>query len=119
MVGGLWMDAGEVHFGLRSNKAVVARGDRPDIQMAALGTSTSCLVLTGGIEPIEYIVNEARELETPIITVASDTLSTMENISDLPRIASFDHSKKLGVFVALLDNCVELETIYRKLGAIE
>ena len=68
MVGGMWMDAGEVHFGLRNDKAVIVRGDRPDIQMAALGTSTSCLVLTGDIEPIEYILNEARESETPIIT---------------------------------------------------
>ena len=119
MVGGNWMDAGEVHFGLRSDKAVVVRGDRPDIQMAALGTSTSCLVLTGGIEPIEYILNEARESETPIITVAGDTLSIMENISDFPKTALFDHSKKLGKFSLLLDKHIALETIYRKLGAIE
>ena len=119
MVGGNWMDAGEVHFGLRSDKAVVVRGDRPDIQMAALGTSTSCLVLTGGIEPIEYILNEARESETPIITVAGDTLSIMGNISDFPKTALFDHSKKLGEFGSLLDKHIALETIYRKLGAIE
>tara|TARA_Y100000588_G_scaffold86951_1_gene92505 strand:- start:2082 stop:3092 length:1011 start_codon:yes stop_codon:yes gene_type:complete len=118
MVGGMWMDAGEVHFGLRNDKAVIVRGDRPDIQMAALGTSTSCLVLTGDIEPIEYILNEARESETPIITVATDTLSTMENISELPRTAVFDHSKKLREFSLLLDNHVELESIYQKLGAI-
>ena len=118
MVGGMWMDAGEVHFGLRNDKAVIVRGDRPDIQMAALGTSTSCLVLTGDIEPIEYILNEARESETPIITVATDTLSTMENISELPRTALFDHSKKLREFSLLLDNHVELESIYQKLGAI-
>ena len=118
MVGGMWMDAGEVHFGLRNDKAVIVRGDRPDIQMAALGTSTSCLVLTGDIEPIEYVLNEARESETPIITVATDTLSTMENISELPRTALFDHSKKLREFSLLLDNHVELESIYQKLGAI-
>ena len=118
MVGGMWMDAGEVHFGLRNDKAVIVRGDRPDIQMAALGTSTSCLVLTGDIEPIEYILNEARESETPIITVATDTVSTMENISELPRTALFDHSKKLREFSLLLDNHVELESIYQKLGAI-
>ena len=118
MVGGMWLDAGEVHFGLRNDKAVSVRGDRPDIQMAALGTSTSCLVLTGDIEPIEYILNEARESETPIITVATDTLSTMENISELPRTALFDHSKKLREFSLLLDNHVELESIYQKLGAI-
>ena len=118
MVGGMWMAAGEVHFGLRNDKAVIVRGDRPDIQMAALGTSTSCLVLTGDIEPIEYILNEARESETPIITVATDTLSTMENISELPRTALFDHSKKLREFSLLLDNHVELESIYQKLGAI-
>ena len=76
-VGGLSLDPGEIRFGLYENNAVVVRGDRPDIQMSALNGSASCLVLTGGVEPIEYILYEAREEETPVMVIEPDTLSTM------------------------------------------
>ena len=51
-VGCMSLDSGELRFGLYDKNAVVVRGDRPDIQMSALNASVSCLVLTGGIDPI-------------------------------------------------------------------
>ena len=66
MIGGLILDSGTAYFEQRENKAVVVRGDRPDIQMAALATPTSCLLLTGGKEPIEYVLYEAEQVEVPI-----------------------------------------------------
>ena len=91
MVGGLGMDSGEGYFGLRDNKAVVVRGDRPDIHMAALLTPTSCLVLTGGVAPIEYVRYEAELERVPIMVVELDTLSTMDAVSALGDGARFDH----------------------------
>ena len=65
-MGGWGLDAGELYFGLRESKAVIVRGDRPDMQMAALTTPTTCMLLTQGIEPIEYVRNEAELEEVPI-----------------------------------------------------
>ena len=116
MVGGWGMDSGELYFGLRENKAVIVRGDRPDIQMAALQTPTACMVLTQGIEPIEYVSYEAEMEEVPIIVVESGTLETMASLHDLTEDASFDHPSKLERFGQLLRDHVDLNAVYGGLG---
>ena len=101
-VGAMSLDPGELRFGLYENNAVVVRGDRPDIQMSALNASVSCLVLTGGIEPIEYITYEAGEEETPIVLVESDTHSTMLALNDVSSGARVDSPAKVARFAELL-----------------
>ena len=46
--------------------------------MAALETSTHCLILTGRIAPQDLILQRAEDLEIPILSVDSDTLTTVE-----------------------------------------
>ena len=116
MIGGMGLDSGELYFGLRDNKAVIVRGDRPDIQMAALQTPTSCLVLTQGIEPIEYVRYEAEEEEVPIIVVETDTLSTMASLNTVQERVGFDHPAKLQRFAELVRAHVDVATIWKELG---
>ena len=116
LVGGLGLDSGELYFGLRESKAAIVRGDRPDIQMAALQTRTACMVLTKGIEPIEYILNEAELEEVPIIIVETDTLGTMESLVPIVEETRFDHPDKLAAFGDLLDEHVDLDALFKVLG---
>ena len=101
-VGAMSLDPGELRFGLYDNNAVVVRGDRPDIQMSALNSSVSCLVLTGGIEPIEYITYEAGEEEIPVMVVETDTDSTMYALNDVTTGARMNSAAKVGRFAELL-----------------
>lgn len=78
MLGGLFLDTGVYVFGKHEQKAVIVRGDRPDLQMAALDTSTVCLVLTEGRLPVQYIVHHAALNQTPMLLVGRPTLETME-----------------------------------------
>ena len=82
MVGALSVDSGLDYFGRKTNKAVITRGDRPDIQMAALETSTKCLILTGNISPMPIVLHRAKEKGIPIIVVKEDTLSTLRRIEE-------------------------------------
>jgi BioD-like phosphotransacetylase family protein len=116
MVGGMSLDSGEPYFRLRENKAVIIRGDRPDIQMAALQTPTACMLLTNGIEPIEYVAYEAEQERVPVIVVEPDTLSTMDALGTVSSRASFDHPSKLERFGELLEEHVDLAAIYAGLG---
>ena len=111
MVGGLGLDNGVDYFGLRNEKAVVVRGDRPDIQMAALQTPTTCMVLTQGTEPIEYVRNEAELEEIPVIVVPTNTLDTMAALHDMQELIRFDHSSKLERFIDLMDKHVDVNPI--------
>ena len=101
-VGAMSLDPGELRFGLYENNAVVVRGDRPDIQMSALNSSISCLVLTGGLEPIEYITYEAGEEEIPVMVVETDTDSTMLALNDITTGARMNNSLKVRRFAELL-----------------
>ena len=110
-VGCMSLDPGELRFGLYDRNAVVVRGDRPDIQMSALNASVSCLVLTGGIDPIEYISYEAQEEETPVMVVESDTLTTMSLLNDVATSARMDTAAKVARFGELLEAHADLERV--------
>ncbi|MBI4282634.1 MAG: phosphotransacetylase family protein [Chloroflexi bacterium] len=116
LIGGMTLDWGVLHFQRFSNKAVVVRGDRPDIQMAALATPTSCVVLTGGHPPIQYISYQTEEAAVPLIQVETDTLSTAATLESLPDKALFDHPLKQQLFGELLSQHGQWETLYRSLG---
>ena len=68
------------YFRVTAHKAVVTGGDREDIQIAALETSTNCLILTGHLKPRPWVVSRAEILEIPILSVNLDTLTTVEII---------------------------------------
>ncbi|MEO1637324.1 MAG: phosphotransacetylase family protein, partial [Cyanobacteria bacterium J06631_9] len=68
------------YFNRAHNMVVVTGGDRFDIQMAALESSTQCLVLTGRLAPRKDILDRANDLEVPILSVDLDTLTTVDLI---------------------------------------
>ncbi|MBC6418740.1 MAG: hypothetical protein GDA44_08060, partial [Prochloron sp. SP5CPC1] len=47
-------------------------------QMAALESSTNCLILTGHVRPQPLILSRAEDLEIPVLGVNLDTLTTVE-----------------------------------------
>lgn len=117
-VGALGLDPGEFQFGLHSDNAVIVRGDRPDLQMSALNVPVSCMVLTSGIEPIEYVKYEAQEENVPVMLVPRDTRTTMNDLNTVQARATFNHTRKLETFVELVDNHVDVESITRALGSL-
>ncbi len=81
-IGAMNVNAALGYFRKRNNMAVVTGGDRADIQMAALETSTQCLILTGHLSPQPFILSRAEELEIPVLSVDLDTLTTVEIIDN-------------------------------------
>jgi len=77
-IGAMNVNSALKYFRKARNMAVVTGGDRTDLQLAALESSTHCLILTGQIPPTQEIVSRAEELEVPILAVDLDTLSTVE-----------------------------------------
>jgi BioD-like phosphotransacetylase family protein len=80
LLGAMSVDSGLDYFSRKDNKAVVVRGERPDMQLAALETPTSCLVLSGGTAPSHGALQKATNKGVPIILVKSDTASTVDSI---------------------------------------
>lgn len=80
-IGAMNVNSALRYFGQRRNMAVVTGGDRVEIQLAALESSTQCLVLTGKLPPPAFILSKAEELEIPILSVDLDTLTTVEIVN--------------------------------------
>ena len=80
-IGAMNVSSALKYFRKRRNMAVVTGGDRQEIQLAALETSTQCLILTGQLPPPTFILNKAEELEIPILSVDLDTLTTVEIVN--------------------------------------
>ncbi len=112
LIGGLVLDWGPHYFGSQENVGVVVRGDRPDVQLAALQTDTvRALVLTKGIPPIEYVYYEADQRGIPIVVVPDDTAAAAAKLETLlPRI-EFDHEDKLARVVELIESHLDLDAI--------
>ncbi len=77
-IGAMNVNSALKYFRKGRNMAVVTGGDRTDIQLAALETSTQCLILTGQMPPSPDILSRAEDLEIPILSVDLDTLTTVE-----------------------------------------
>ncbi|MFO8011333.1 MAG: DRTGG domain-containing protein [Dehalococcoidia bacterium] len=82
MVGAMCVDPSPLYFGIKSNKAVITRGDRPDIQLGALETSTKCIVVTGGTKPVPGVLQHAERQEIPMLLIEKDTLTTLKQLED-------------------------------------
>lgn len=79
-IGAMNVNSALKYFRKSRNMAVVTGGDRTDIQIAALETSTNCLILTGQLPPNPTVLSRAEDLEVPILSVDLDTLTTVEII---------------------------------------
>jgi BioD-like phosphotransacetylase family protein len=116
MVGAMSVDSALTYFRRKPNKAVITGGDRPDIQLAALETSTKCLILTGNLRPSPIILGRAEEVGVPMILVRQDTLSAVEVIERFFGKTRFHQDKKVQRFEEMLQDRFDFEHLYGQLG---
>jgi BioD-like phosphotransacetylase family protein len=115
-VGAMGVDNALAHFRRKANKAVITGGDRSDIQLAALETSTRCLILTGNLRPSPLIVAQAEEQGVPIIISQQSTLETVETINQFFGRTRFHQEAKLEQFYEIFDTHFEFDKLYSVLG---
>lgn len=115
-VGAMDVDAALGYFRKLPNKAVITGGHRADIQLAALETSTKCLVLTGDQMPNEIIIGRAHELGVPMISVHYDTLSTVEKLEAVLGRIRIREERKVQRARELLRDRLNYRRIVQKLG---
>jgi len=121
MIETLTVGAMSAEFALRRmrkhrNKVVITGGDRTDIQLAALETSTTCIVLTGNLRPSPLIIKQADELGVPVLLVRDNTMEAVEAIEHIFGKTRLGQSAKLEQFQKLLNEHVDLDILSTCLG---
>ncbi len=116
MVGAMGVDSALDYFRRKPNKAVITGGDRPDIQLAALQTSTKCVILTGNLPPNPLILAQAEDLGVPMLLTKPDTLTAVEMVERVFGKSRFHQEKKIVKFERLLDERFNFAGLYAKIG---
>lgn len=115
-IGAMNVNSALRYFRKAHNMAVVTGGDRSDIQIAALETSTQCLILTGHLPPKEEILSRAKDLEVPILSVDLDTLTTVEIIDRAFDQMRLQEPVKVECIQHLMDEHFDIERLMAELS---
>lgn len=115
-VGAMTAEAALSRFRRTSNKAVITGGDRTDIQLAALETSTTCLILTGNLRPSPFVIKQAEEFGISVLLVRTNTMETIEQIEKFFGKTRLGQTSKLKQFQSLMDTHLDKERLYHSLG---
>jgi BioD-like phosphotransacetylase family protein len=115
-VGAMTAETALSRFRLYSHKAVITGGDRTDIQLAALETSTTCLILTGNLRPSPLVVKQAEEFGVTVLLVRANTLETVEAIERIFGRTHLGLASKLKQFQLMLDKNLDFARLYRAIG---
>ena len=115
-IGAMNVNSALKYFRARHNMAVVTGGDRTDLQLAALETSTQCLILTGHIPPSKAIISRAEDLEIPILSVDLDTLSTVEIVDRAFGQVRLHEPIKFQCICQMVDEYVDSDRLLLELG---
>jgi BioD-like phosphotransacetylase family protein len=116
MLGALGLDPGPEYFGRKANKAVILKSERPDMQLAALQTSSRCLVLAGSTPPDPMVIRDAEARNTPIIIAKDNVTALVTNIEDALVKTRFNQTNKLPRLVEIMNQHLDFQKLYQGLG---
>jgi phosphate acetyltransferase len=109
---------------LSRNTIIVTPGDRGDIILGALQANLSKnypkvagLVLTGGLQPDETIMNLMQGLDTvvPIIQVNTGTFKTVTKVANTKARISIDNPDKIALAISTFDKYVDAKSLEKKI----
>lgn len=119
MLGAMAVDPAPQYFSRKANKTVVVRSERPDMQLAALETSTSCLVLSGNTAPAPAVRYRAEDKKVPIILAREDVAAIVTKIEGALGNTRFNQEKKLPRLTEIMEHHFNFQAVYQGLGLAE
>jgi BioD-like phosphotransacetylase family protein len=115
MLGAMSPDSARDYYNRLRNKAVVTRYERADMQLAALETSTKCLVVSGG-RPSPSVMLKSEDKKVPVIVTDKDINEIVSGIERSLAGAGFRHLQKLQAITAMLDSRFDYKALNAALG---
>ncbi|MDD5311579.1 MAG: AAA family ATPase [Dehalococcoidia bacterium] len=115
MLGAMTPDSGRDYFGRKKNKAVIARAERADMLLAALETSTKCLVVSKE-KPSTSVLVKAEDKSVPVIVVNQEIPDILAGVEKALVQARFQNPQKLKALASLLDSRLDFKAFSASLG---
>ena len=83
LIASISADPGQGYFTRYGATSVIVRSDKPDLQLAALNAGATCLIITGGLPVLHYVLERASEETVPLIQTNKNTLETVAAVEAL------------------------------------
>jgi len=107
VVGTMTIESALKYLRRAPNKALITGGDRSDMALTALETSTSVIILTGGLYPDLQVLSKAEEKGVPVILVNQDTYSTIENLQSIYRSIHPQNQEAINIIKGNIDKYLQ------------
>jgi uncharacterized protein len=111
VVGTMTIESALSYLRRAPNKALVTGGDRSDMALTALETSTSVIIFTGGLYPDVRVLSRAEEKGVPVILVHEDTYSTLENLHSVYRSIHPQNKDAIALVSQTIDKYIDWKKI--------
>ncbi|HEY6011622.1 MAG TPA: phosphotransacetylase family protein [Nitrospirota bacterium] len=112
-IGAMDVDSALSYFRRTPNKAVITGAHRSDIQLAALETSTTCIILTGGLPTNDVVIGKAQTKGVPIISIADDTFTAIDRIEGSMGKTNIREPRKVARVRELMDREFDIARFLR------
>ena len=108
---------GDDYFGRYPDSAVVTRGEKVDVALAAMRVEPVCLILSGGSEPSPYLLDRvAASRGTTLLVAPEGTVQTVRDIEGSFGSSPFGHESKVERIGELMAAAVDDATLATLLG---
>lgn len=113
LIGTISADPGTPYFRRAGSKAVITRFDKVDVVLAAMLSDVSCLILTGGYEPVDYVLDRLQNegAEMTVLLTQSSTTEAMRTIEGMYGRTRFAGGRKVERAAALLGEQLRIEDL--------
>lgn len=116
LIGAMTLESALNYLRRATNKAVITGGDRADLLLAALETSTSVLILTGGLYPEVRVLSRAADKGVPVILVHYDTYTAADKLRDVSRKIRPGDAEAIAVARSNLRTHCDWQALLRAVG---
>lgn len=110
MLGAMTPDSARDYYNRKRNKAVITRSERPDMQLAALDTSTKCLIVTKQ-KPSMPVMVKAEDKKVPVMVVNKDITEVVAAIETALAGSRFQHMPKLTALMPILESRFDFKAL--------
>jgi uncharacterized protein len=111
MIGAMSPEHALTYFAKACDKAVVVGGDRDELVLAALRTSTAVVVLTGGFLPSAEVAAAARDAGVPLLTVDGDTVAAADGLRRLFGRLHVHERDKIAMIREVVEEHVDIDRL--------
>ncbi len=119
MVGASTFDRGAAYYSRKDNKAVILWGERPgfrkaalsNYQLAAMQTSTRCLIVSHNGTPVPPVAAKTAELKIPFVSAPGTVPELVNAIEKAMENLKFHQEARIPRLIQVLCNTIDLKQI--------